>query len=103
MRRSKLRASTESLERWRALPARATLTALCDYAKPDSTFRPTKAVTTERWHARVGSREFELLIEGTKFFDTRTRHDGGGAVDLAMHLLAADFKHAVQALTAASL
>lgn len=95
--------SDECLVRWRELPAAATLEALCDYCKADPAFRPIKNPGTERWHVRVGEREFELLLNGAKFFDARTRRGGGGAIDLAMFLLDADFRSAAAALTAASL
>lgn len=103
MTRRRAGVAEEALARWRELPAATTLEALCDYCKADPTFRPTKDPDTKRWHARVGEREFELLLSGPKFFDTRTRRGGGGAIDLAMFLLDADFRRAVDALTAASL
>jgi hypothetical protein len=74
------------------------LRALADHAKPDPTFDPIKDPGTTRWHARVGVREYELLLTGPKFFDTRAGKGGGGAVDLAMHLLRLDFKSAVATL-----
>lgn len=103
MKRSRLRITDECLARWRDLPASSILRALTDHAKADPSFRPSTAKGTERWHARVGDREFELLLNGSRFFDTRTRQGGGGAVDLAMHLLDADFRRAVEALREASL
>lgn len=102
-RRSAAAVSEECLARWRELPATAALEALSDYCKADPTFRPTNDRVTTRWHARLGAREFELLLSGPKFFDTRTRRGGGGAIDLAMYLLDADFRRAVDALRAASL
>lgn len=93
----------DRLARWRELPAHSTLRAICDHAKQDETFRPTGVKDTERWNVRVGDREFELLLNGTRFFDTRTRQGGGGAIDLVMHLLDADFRRAVETLRAASL
>ncbi len=85
------------------MPASRALVAIADYAKQDLTFQPAAAEGTERWHIRLGSREFELLLRGVRFFDTRTRAGGGGAVDLAMHLLDVDFRGAVRALQDASL
>lgn len=95
--------SDECLVRWRELPATTTVRALCDYSKVDPTFQPVKDLGTQRWHVRVGNREFELLLSGAKFFDAQTRRGGGGAIDLAMVLLNADFRRAVTALRAASL
>lgn len=51
-----------------------------------------------RWHATAAGRGFELLLCGPKFFDTRARTGGGGAVDLAMHLWATNFRGAVSLL-----
>ncbi|HJV50642.1 MAG TPA: hypothetical protein VJ652_04240 [Noviherbaspirillum sp.] len=82
------------LGRWRQADAASVLLALADYAKKDVTFEPIKDRASSRWHARVQGREFELLLTGAKFFDTRAEIGGGGAVDLAMHVLRADFKTA---------
>ena len=87
------------LERWRSMPAVVALqSALCDYAKPDPTFSPLKSQNTSRWHVSAGGHDFELLCTGNKFFDTRAKCGGGGAIDLAMHLYSLDFKGAVQRL-----
>lgn len=86
------------LGRWRRADAATVLQALADYAKKDVTFVPIKDRVTTRWHATAQGREFELLLTGAKFFDTRAEIGGGGAVDLAMHLLRADFKTATNML-----
>ncbi len=86
------------LMRWRALDAAHLLACLADHAKPDASYVPTTSLQTTRWHARFGSREFELLCSGPKYFDTRANKGGGGAVDLAMHCLGLDFKSAVSYL-----
>lgn len=83
---------------WRSLDAVVVLLALADHAKRDVTFVPIKDQTTTRWHASAQGREFELLLTGPKFWDTRAEVGGGGAIDLAMHLLRADFKTATGAL-----
>lgn len=87
-----------SLSRWRELPAVHVLTALADHAKRDASYVAVKSPLSSRWHARYGSREFELLLTGPKFWDTRERKGGGGAVDLAMHLAQVDFSEAVRLL-----
>jgi hypothetical protein len=83
------------LLRLRQIPAALALAALATYAKRDSTFVPTKSLTTERWYATVGSYQFELLLNGPKFYDTRTKVGGGGAIDLAIHLHRLSFIDAV--------
>lgn len=91
------------LDRWRNADAAAVLIAFAEYAKKDATFEPIKSRGTTRWHARVAGQDFELLLASQKFFDTRGQRGGGGAVDLAMHLLRCDFKSAVGALRKAGL
>lgn len=83
------------LERFRQIPATLALAALTTYAKRDSTFIPTKSLKTERWYATVGSYQFELLLNGPKFYDTRIKVGGGGAIDLAIHLHRLSFIDAV--------
>ncbi|MNK89747.1 hypothetical protein D3C87_1097660 [compost metagenome] len=91
------------LARWHALPSGDVLMVLADFAKLDQSFVPVKNSGTTRWHASCNGRDFELLLTGTKFWDTRAKTGGGGAVDLAMHLAATDFKGAVRHLRARGL
>ncbi len=86
------------LTRWRDLDAAVVLRALADRLKPDPTYVPIKSPQSRRWHANVRGRDFELLLTGTKFWDTRERVGGGGAVDLAMHVADVDFAGAVSLL-----
>src|SRR5882724_5482838 len=88
------------LAKWRDLDVELVLTRLSDFAKPDPDFQPVKNSSTQRWHVRVAERQFEILTTGPKWYDTRQGRGGGGAVDLAMHLLGVDFKGAVQVLRA---
>lgn len=91
------------LERWRSMDAVAVLKRVAEYAKPDATYVPTKNVASSRWHAAAGGHEFELLLTGPKFWDTRGQRGGGGAIDLAIHLRRLSFKEAVTYLTALDL
>lgn len=91
------------LARWRRADAAEVLQAIAEYAKVDSTFVPVKDRRTTRWHAAVRGRHFELLLTGPKFFDTRAEKGGGGAVDLAVHLLGTDFRTAAAVLRGAGL
>lgn len=86
------------LARWREVPAAAVLAALADHAVEDRTFKPLSSKDTSRWHASAGGHDFELLCTGPRFFDTRAQKGGGGAVDLAMHLLSIDFRAAAKVL-----
>lgn len=92
------RVDSGDIGRWRSLDAAVALIALADHAKRDPTFEPIKDRAATRWHANVHGRDFELLLTGPKFFDTRAETGGGGAIDLAMHLLRTDFKTATGAL-----
>ncbi|MEK7891600.1 hypothetical protein AAB992_31315 [Burkholderia contaminans] len=86
------------LVRWRTLAATDTLHLLADYAKQDRSFIPRTSHQSTRWHAKVNGAEFEILCTGPKFLDTRAGKGGGGAIDMAMHLLRLDFKQAVNLL-----
>lgn len=97
------RVDAEELKRWRDLDASLTLSSLAFHAKADPTFVPIKAERTSRWHANAAGRDFELLLTGPKFFDTRAEKGGGGAVDMAMHLFRLDFKTATELLRKAKL
>lgn len=88
----------EELIRLRHISAAEALQALANHAKRDITFQPTKSKQTQRWHANVCGREFELLLNGPKFFDTRTKSGGGGAIDLAIYLYGLSFNEAMQLL-----
>lgn len=76
------------------------LEALGGYCKRDISYRPTHARTTVRYHVNVNGRDWEFLLTGAKFWDTRTQSGGGGAVDLVMHVFSSDFTHAVKRLRA---
>jgi hypothetical protein len=91
------------LDHWRRLHADKVLLAMANHAKIDPMFVPVKDAVTRRWHASVGTREFELLLTGPKFWDTRACVGGGGAIDLACHLFGCSFKAAIRRLESAGL
>ena len=92
--------SASTLTRLRQMPASDALALLADHVKPDPTYQPLKAEHSLRWHASTARGEFEILTTGVKWYDTRARAGGGGAIDLAMHLLDMSFVEAVKHLTA---
>jgi len=97
--RSQAAGSTSAdLVRWRSLDAIQALRILADYVKEDVTFKPTHSSTTQRVHATAAGADWELLVDGPKFYDTRARTGGGGAIDLVMHLWRVPFKKAATAL-----
>jgi hypothetical protein len=91
--------SPATLARLRALPSEAVLARLAINLKPDATFTPVKDARSRRWHAHTTQGDFEILTTGCKWYDTRAGKGGGGAIDLAMHLLALSFVDAVKRLT----
>jgi hypothetical protein len=91
------------LQRWRQLDSEDLLSLLCTHAKRDSSFEPRARPQTTRWHCNVDGTEYELLCHGPKFYDTRAKRGGGGAVDLVMHLRQLDFSPTVRLLRELSL
>lgn len=92
-----------TLTRLRLVPLADALQALDLYFKPDRSFEPVKDSTTQRWMVSVANADFEMLVTGLKWFDTRSGKGGGGAIDLCMHLLGLDFVGAVKLLVRANL
>jgi hypothetical protein len=89
-----------TLTRLRAMPVGNAFCFLCIFFKRDSTYVPVKNALSQRWHVRTVRGEFEILATGVKWFDTRAQFGGGGAIDLAMHLLGLSFVDAVKYLVA---
>jgi hypothetical protein len=88
----------ELLGALRAMPIEEALDRLGLHWKRDPDFRPQKDLRTTRLHVAVGSGVVELVVTGARWYDTRARKGGGGAIDLAMHLLYLPFVDAVKRL-----
>jgi hypothetical protein len=88
----------EDLLRWREMQTAHLLSKLADYAKRDMTFVPMKSKETQRWVIHASGRDYELLTNGSKFYDTRAERGGGGAIDLVIYLFRLDFNAAVALL-----
>jgi hypothetical protein len=86
----------------RQMPAGDALPLLAIEVKADPTYRPIKTGRSRRWHVRSAHGQFEILTTGPKWYDTRARRGGGGAVDLAMHILGLSFVDAVKYLRGAA-
>lgn len=93
-----MRINKRQLARWQHLDAVVVLAAVADHAKRDDSYQPRKDCASSRWHVSAGGHEYELLVTGPKFWDTRDGRGGGGALDLVMHLLSVDFKKASRQL-----
>ena len=91
------------LARLRDVPLQLALESLGLYVAVDRDFVPIKDSRTLRWVVTVEYGNVELLVTDLKWFDTREGKGGGGAIDLAMHLLRIDFVQAVKRLGAAGL
>lgn len=90
--------SPATLARLRDQPSEAVLARLAIDVKADPTFLPIKDVRSRRWHVHRTHGDFEILTTGLKWYDTRAGKGGGGAIDLAMHLLGLSFVEAVRYL-----
>lgn len=72
------------------------IAVLAIYFKADPTYRPVKDMRSRRWHLRTTCGEFEILTSGDKWYDTRVKRGGGGAIDLTMHVKGMSFIEAVE-------
>jgi hypothetical protein len=83
------------------MPSEDALAVLASYYKADATYVPVKDPSSRRWHVCTPCGEFEILTTGLhKWYDTRAKRGGGGAIDLAMHLRQLSFVDAVRLLSA---
>jgi hypothetical protein len=80
------------------MPSEVALALLTIDLKVDASFVPLKDSTSRRWHVCAARGEFEILTTGTKWYDTRAKRGGGGAIDLAVHLCGLSFVDAVKHL-----
>ena len=87
------------LARLRRQSAAGALRDLALDLKADPTYVAIKDPGTRRWHVRTTRGDFEILTTGPKWYDTRARVGGGGAIDLAMHVLGLAFVEAVKRLS----
>ena len=92
------RFSAATLDRLRDLEIEITLEVIATMVKADPAFIPTKDARTRRWNIHTERGDYEILTTGCKWYDTRARVAGGGAIDLTMHLLGLSFVDAVKRL-----
>lgn len=91
--------SAATLARLREMRSEVGLVQIAVMVKPEATFVPTKDPWIGRWHVCTERSEHEILTSGAKWYDTRARIGGGGAIDLTMHALGLSFVEAVKRLT----
>ena len=90
--------NNSELERYRRLDAMRVLRLLAEHIKVDRDFKPTKAKLTRRVYVSAAGMDWEMLVDGPRFFDLRAARGGGGAIDLVMYLWGLPFKSAVAKL-----
>lgn len=86
------------LSPFREMASEAALVLLSSDIKVDPTYVPAKNPNSRRWQVRTTYGEFGLLTTGHQWYDTRAKKGGGGAIDLAMHILGLSFVDAVNHL-----
>ena len=86
------------LDRLRKLADLDVLRLMAKKVKPDRHFVPVSAPSTSRVHVSAAGVELGVACRRCSFFDTRAHRDGGGAVDLVMHLWRVLSKQAVKML-----
>ena len=82
----------------RQLPSEHVLRQVATHLKPDPTYVSRKNLGSRRWHVLTERGDFEILTTASLWYDTREKR-GGGAIDLAMHLLGVSFVEAVHRLS----
>lgn len=87
-----------ALHSLRAMTVQETLDRLGLYWKRDPDFVPVKDAATVRLNVSIGGGGVELLATWPKWYDTR-KEQGGGAIDLTMHLFRLSFVDAVKRLS----
>jgi hypothetical protein len=86
------------LEELRGLPLHQVVELIGGHRAVDRSYRAIKDPRSERWHVSSERGDFELLVTGAKWYDTRAERGGGGAIDLVMHLTGDTFAEAVARL-----
>jgi hypothetical protein len=88
-----------ALDALRLMTPQQTLDRLGLGWKRDPDFSPTKNPATTRLYVTVGAGVVELVVTGARWYDSRAKRGGGGAIDLTMHLLHLPFVDAVKRLS----
>lgn len=100
---ARLAVDKEQLVRWQRSKAAEVLPLVGEYVKEDATFKALTDPSTQRFHVTACGGDFEIVCTGEKWWDTRAKQGGGGAVDLVMHLRSCDFTRAVAFLKSVGL
>jgi len=88
--------------RARSVPLLKVLAHLSDYIKEDYDYTPLdSSLGSRRFQVHCYKRDYRLILTGEKWLDElvdrgAVDRGGGGAIDLVMHLTAANFVQAVK-------
>lgn len=95
-----MKLSKQEIEVLRSIPFPQIFDAFDFRWKFDNEFKPTKAnPKTKRLVIDTDEGfQFELLVTPPKWYDTRAKKGGGGAIDLVMHLRECSFTKACEEL-----
>lgn len=100
MPRKKFEITKEKIAFLKEMPLLSVLEGLHFYVKKDRDFHPTGNLKTIRVIASEPSGfQYEFVITGSLWFDTRQGVGKKGAIDLVMHLTGCNFKEAIDRLT----
>lgn len=92
--------SDEFLQKLREMPLTMVFDGLGLYWKTDREYKPIRDKSSIRVNVSLSDgRICELLITGIRWYDTRTKLGGGGAIDLVMYLYSVTFKEAIGLLS----
>jgi hypothetical protein len=94
------RLTPEQIAQAREIPLLDALDRLGFYVSQDTAFQPRKDQRTVSVFITGEEGVRELILTNEKWFDKREKVGGGGAIDLAMHLLGMSFTKAVRKLCA---
>ena len=87
------------LARVRALPIEDALTGLGIYYQIDPDYRPVKNSSSKRLMISATQGFYEIVLTPPmKWFDSRSKKGGGGAIDLVMYIRGCTFVEAVKLL-----
>ena len=92
----------EQIQQARSVPLLKLMTHICDLVKEDRDYAPLDASRrSRRFQVNCQKRDFRLILTGEKWVDEllprgSSGRGGGGAIDLASHLMGLNFVQAVR-------
>lgn len=92
--------SPTDLQRLRDYTVEQAIELLGLYAKEDLEYKPASSdgPQTKRLHISREGMVYEMLVTGVKWYDSRFKQGGGGAIDFAMYVFNESFRAAASRL-----